>query len=174
MTGKPHFDWRLLGLRAVAIAAGLAFFLAQSAVPVTAGGETRTLWLHHTHTGKDGKFTFKRDGQYDAGVLREMNIVLADWRTGTPTKMDPHLFDLLWEVYQDVGASQPYNIVSSYREPKTNAMLRAKSSGVAENSHTSWPFAMCSCAMATVSGQRRLWMRCSQMPSARASTSASV
>jgi uncharacterized protein YcbK (DUF882 family) len=134
VTGKPHFDWRLLGLRAVAIAAGLAFFLAQSAAPVTASGETRTLWLHHTHTGKDGKFTFKRDGQYDAGVLREMNIFLADWRTGTPTKMDPHLFDLLWEVYQDVGASQPYNIVSSYREPKTNAMLRAKSSGVAENS----------------------------------------
>jgi hypothetical protein len=48
--------------------------------------------------------------------------------------MDPQLFDLLWEVYQEVGASQPYNIVSSYREPKTNAMLRAKSSGVAENS----------------------------------------
>ena len=42
--------------------------------------------------------------------------------------MDPQLFDLLWEVYQDVGGSQPYNIVSSYRAPKTNAMLRAKSS----------------------------------------------
>ena len=116
------------------MAAGLALFLAQSAVPVTAGAETRTLWLHHTHTGKDGKFTFKVNGQYDQAVLRQMNIFLAVWRTGTPTKMDPHLFDLLWEVYQDVGASQPYNLVSSYREPKTNAMLRAKSSGVAENS----------------------------------------
>jgi uncharacterized protein YcbK (DUF882 family) len=134
VTGKPHFDWRLLGLRAVAIAAGLAFFLAQSAIPVSAGAETRTLWLHHTHTGKDGKFTFKVNGQYDKAVLRQMNIFLADWRTGTPTNMDPKLFDLLWEVYQDVGGKQPYNIVSSFREPKTNAMLRAKSSGVAENS----------------------------------------
>ena len=95
MTGKPHFDWRLLGLRAAAIAAGLALFLAQAAVPVTAAGETRTLWFHHTHTGKDGKFTFKKNGQYDPAVLREMNIFLADWRTGTPTKMDPALFDLL-------------------------------------------------------------------------------
>ena len=40
--------------------------------------------------------------------------------------MDPHLFDLLWEVYQDVDGKQPYNIVSSYREPKTNAMLKAE------------------------------------------------
>ena len=134
VTGRPHLDWRFFGLRAAAIAAGLALFLAQSAVPVAAGGETRTLWFHHTHTGKDGKFTFKKNGQYDPAVLREMNIFLADWRTGTPTKMDPALFDLLWEVYQDVGGKQPYNIVSSYREPATNAMLRAKSSGVAENS----------------------------------------
>lgn len=134
MTGRPYFDWRLLGLRAAAIAVGLALFLAQTAVPVSASSGDRTLWLYHTHTGKTGKFTFKRNGQYDAGVLREMNLFLADWRTGSVTKMDPHLFDLLWEVYQDVGANQPYSIVSSYREPKTNAMLRAKSSGVAENS----------------------------------------
>ena len=134
VTGKPHWDWRLMGLRLGAIALGLAMFLAQTAVPVTAANNDRTLWLYHTHTGKTGKFTFKKNGQYDAAVLRELNVFLADWRTGSVTKMDPHLFDLLWEVYQDVGGKQPYNIVSSYREPKTNAMLRAKSSGVAENS----------------------------------------
>ncbi len=100
----------------------------------TSGGGDRTLWLHHTHTGETAKFTFKRNGVYDQAVLRQMNVFLADWRTKEPTKMDPALFDLLWEVYQEVGASQPYNIVSSYRSPKTNAMLRAKSSGVAENS----------------------------------------
>jgi uncharacterized protein YcbK (DUF882 family) len=123
-----------MGLRLGAIALGLAMFLGQTAVPVTAAGNDRTLWLYHTHTGKTGKFTFKKNGQYDAAVLREMNVFLADWRTGTPTKMDPALFDLLWQVAQDVGAREPYSIVSSYREPKTNAMLRAKSSGVAENS----------------------------------------
>jgi hypothetical protein len=52
--------------------------------------------------------------------------------------MDPHLFDLIWEVYQEVGATQPVNIVSAYRSPKTNEMLRSRpGSGVAENSqHT--------------------------------------
>jgi uncharacterized protein YcbK (DUF882 family) len=133
VTGKPHFDWRLLAWRAVAMAAGLAFFLA-AAIPVGAASGDRTLWLHHTHTGKTGKFTYKKNGKYDAGVLRELNVFLADWRTGSAAKMDPALFDLLWEVYQEVGGRQPYNIVSSYREPKTNAMLRASSSGVAENS----------------------------------------
>ncbi|WP_299637409.1 DUF882 domain-containing protein [Devosia sp.] len=100
----------------------------------TSGEGDRTLYLHHTHTGETARFTFKRNGQYDQAVLRQMNIFLADWRTKEPTKMDPALFDLLWEVYQEVGATQPYNIVSSYRSPKTNKMLRSKSSGVAENS----------------------------------------
>ena len=104
--------------------------------PVTAGSGDRTLWLYHTHTHETGKFTFKHNGQYDQKVLEQLNLFLADWRTHRPTHMDPHLFDLLWEVYQDVGGGQPYNIVSSYREPKTNAMLRSRSvnTGVAENS----------------------------------------
>ena len=67
-------------------------------------------------------------------MLKKLNVFLADWRTKEPTKMDPALFDLLWSVYQEVGASQPINIVSSYRSPKTNAMLRKRSSAVAENS----------------------------------------
>jgi uncharacterized protein YcbK (DUF882 family) len=119
----------------------LTVLLPPSVVPATANGGsqagnggTRTLYLHHTHTGETAYFTFKRNGQYDQAVLRQMNVFLADWRTKDQIKMDPALFDLLWEVYQEVGATQPYNIVSSYRAPKTNAMLRAKSSAVAENS----------------------------------------
>ncbi len=118
----------------MAIAMGLALFLMQAAIPVTAASNDRTLWLYHTHTGQTGKFTYWRDGKYDRKVIDQMNVFLADWRTKSKAKMDPALFDLLWTVYQEVGGKQPYNIVSSYREPKTNAMLRAKSSGVAENS----------------------------------------
>ncbi len=51
--------------------------------------------------------------------------------------MDPELFDLLWEVYQKTGSNKYINIVSAYRSPKTNNMLRSRSSGVAKNSqHT--------------------------------------
>lgn len=112
----------------------LLLFVTQSMVPVVAASGDRTLYLHHTHTGETGTFTFKRNGVYDKAVLQQLNIFLADWRTKEPTKMDPALFDLIWQIYQEVHATQPVNIVSSYRSPKTNAMLRAKSSGVAENS----------------------------------------
>jgi uncharacterized protein YcbK (DUF882 family) len=114
----------------------LTILLPPSTLPasaVTNYGE-RTLWLHHTHTGKTESFTFKRNGVYDKGVLKQMNVFLADWRTKEPTNMDPALFDLLWQVYKSVNGKQPINIVSSYRSPKTNKMLASKSSGVADNS----------------------------------------
>src|SRR4051812_33451725 len=48
--------------------------------------------------------------------------------------MDRRLFDILWEVYRDVDGQQPINIISSYRSPATNSMLRRRSSGVARHS----------------------------------------
>jgi uncharacterized protein YcbK (DUF882 family) len=116
----------------------LVLLLPPSLVATTptaaATGDTRTLYFYHTHTRQSARFTYMVNGQYDQKVLQQMNIFLADWRTHSPTKMDPALFDVLWRIYQKVGASAPINIVSSYREPKTNAMLRAKSKAVAENS----------------------------------------
>ncbi len=134
--GKAGQSWVKWSLRAAVTGVAALFLASHAAAPAAAGGEDRTLWLYHTHTHETAKFTFKHNGQYDQKVLDQMNLFLADWRTHRPTRMDPHLFDLLWEVYQDVGADQPYYIVSSYREPATNAMLRARSakSGVAENS----------------------------------------
>jgi len=134
VAGKARFNWRFWALRAAAIGAALLLLANQATAPVTAGSGDRTLWLYHTHTHETAKFTFKHNGQYDPAVLAQMNIFLADWRTHQPTHMDPHLFDLLWEVYQDVGGTQPYNIVSAYRTPETNAYLRSRSSAVAEHS----------------------------------------
>ncbi len=96
--------------------------------------ETRTLSFHHTHSGEDLTITFKRDGRYDEDALTKLNHYLRDWRTQDETVMDRHLFDILWEVYRDVDARQPINIISSYRSPATNAMLRRRSSGVARHS----------------------------------------
>jgi len=112
----------------------LTVIVPPATTPAMAGAGDRTLYLHHTHTGETAQITFKRNGRYDQEALRKLNYFLRDWRTNEPTNMDPALFDLIWQVYQSVGATQPVNIVSSYRSPKTNAMLRASSSGVAENS----------------------------------------
>jgi uncharacterized protein YcbK (DUF882 family) len=93
--------------------------------------ETRTLSFHHTHSGEDLTVTFKRDGRYDEEALKEINHYLRDWRSQEQTTMDRHLFDILWEVYRDVDGKKPIQIISAYRSPATNAMLRRRSSGVA-------------------------------------------
>jgi hypothetical protein len=68
-----------------------------------------------------------------------MNRFLRDWRKNEPANIDPRLLDLVWEVYQRSGSNEYIHIVSAYRSPGTNKMLRGRSrdSGVAKNSqHT--------------------------------------
>ncbi len=115
--------------------AGLASLLllagAGSVHDATALGETRTLSFHHTHSDENLTVTFKRNGRYDEDALKQINQFLRDWRSQDQTTMDRHLFDILWEVYRDVDGKQPIQIISAYRSPATNAMLRRRSEGVA-------------------------------------------
>jgi uncharacterized protein YcbK (DUF882 family) len=97
-----------------------------------AEGDTRTITMHHMHTGEDITITFKRDGRYDEDALEKLNWFLRDWRKQQETKMDPHLIDLVWEVQRETGSKEPIWVVCGYRSPETNAMLRRKSSGVAK------------------------------------------
>lgn len=96
--------------------------------------ETRTLKLYFIHTGEKAEITFKRNGRYDADGLKKLNNFLRDWRRNEPTRMDPRLFDLVWENYRASGATGYINVVSAYRSPATNSMLRSRSKGVAEKS----------------------------------------
>jgi uncharacterized protein YcbK (DUF882 family) len=104
-----------------------------------ANGDTRTLVLHHVHTNEDLTVTYKKNGQYDEEALKKINWIMRDWRKNQAVKMDPQEIDLLWEVYQEVGAKEAIHIICGYRSPTTNEMLRSRSrhSGVARFSqHT--------------------------------------
>jgi uncharacterized protein YcbK (DUF882 family) len=132
---QPARKVRYLSFRAgqrIGLAALLLFFGSQSLESVVANGDTRTLSLHHLHTGEDLIITYKRDGKYDEAALDKLNWILRDWRIEQPIKMDPHLFDLIWEVNREVGGQEPIQVVCGYRSPSTNAMLRASSRGVAQ------------------------------------------
>lgn len=102
--------------------------------PVEAAGQTRTLKLYFIHTKEKAQITFKRNGRYDAKGLQQVNRLLRDWRRNEPTKMDPRLLDLIWEVYQKSGSRDYIHVVSAYRSPATNGMLRSRSKGVAKKS----------------------------------------
>lgn len=97
-----------------------------------AHAEVRSLNLINTHTQERASIVFKRNGVYDQNGLRELNRLLRDWRRNEVTRMDPALFDLVWEVYRDTGAHEPIRIVSGYRSPTTNNALRSRSRGVAK------------------------------------------
>ena len=85
--------------------------------------------MHHTHSGEDITVTFKRNGRYDDDGLKKVNWFLRDWRTNEPTTMDPQLLDAVWEVQREFGKDKVIHIISAYRSPNTNAMLRSRSGG---------------------------------------------
>ena len=130
----------LTRIGATAVVAGVLVFVASASLQsAIAEGDTRTLTFHHVHTGEDITITYKRDGRYDEAALKKLDWFMRDWRKEQATNMDPHLFDVLWEVYREVGAKAPIEVICGYRSPTTNAMLRGRSaaSGVAELSeHT--------------------------------------
>ena len=133
--GLVSCPWRV-GQRA-GLAALFVLFGSQGLQSVIAEGDTRSLSLHHMHTGEDISITFKRNGRYDDEALKKLDWFLRDWRREQSTHMDPQLLDLVWEVSHEVGAKEPVQVVCGYRSPETNAMLRHRSRGVAQYSqHT--------------------------------------
>jgi uncharacterized protein YcbK (DUF882 family) len=126
-------DWKACRSLGAIGAAAIAITLSTTSLQsVVANGETRTLSFFHTHSKESLTVTFKVNGRYDETALAKINTFLRDWRNHKETKMNPHLFDILWEVNRDTGGKQPIQIISAYRSPETNAMLRSRSSGVAE------------------------------------------
>ncbi len=119
------------------VVTAVALFVAASTFGFGASAETRSLKLYNAHTRESATIVYKRDGRFDQSGLAQLNKFLRDWRENKVTKMDPKLFDILWEVYRKSGATRPITVVCGYRAPETNAMLRRRSSGVAQNSlHT--------------------------------------
>jgi len=75
-----------------------------------------------------------KDGEYQAEVLQQVNHLLRDFRTNEVHVIDPALIDVLFELQTKVGSEGAFQVISAYRSPKTNEMLRQSSNGVAEHS----------------------------------------
>lgn len=135
-TAQRRASTRFGSRAAIALVAGLAALMGPVGEmrPARASGDARTLTFFHTHTRESTTVTFWRDGQYDDEALGRLNWFLRDWRVEEPAKMDPRLFDILWEVYRESGSREPINIISAYRSPATNGMLRRRSKAVSEHS----------------------------------------
>lgn len=125
------------GLRrglACMLGCGVVLLGARGTQDAVANGDTRSITIRHMHTKEETSVTFRRDGRYVSEGLEKLNWALRDWRTDEPIRMDPRLFDLAWEVHRKVGSEQAFHVVSAYRSPGTNSMLRRRSRGVAKHS----------------------------------------
>ncbi|MEM9028380.1 MAG: DUF882 domain-containing protein [Pseudomonadota bacterium] len=112
-----------------------AVLAAASGVSATcAAAEERTISLYEIHTREKLSIVYKRNGVFVPAALEKLNWVLRDWRTNQPTKMDPKLFDLLWSIHRELGSKRHIHVISGYRSPKTNAMLRRTRGGQARRS----------------------------------------
>lgn len=129
---------RLMGKIAFAIAffaMSLTFNFAPSFVNADqAYAQTKSLKIYYTHTREREKIVFKKNGRYDKAGLRKLNRLLRDWRNNKVISFDPKLFDLVWEVYRRSGAKNYIHVVSSYRSPASNELLRRTRGGQAKNS----------------------------------------
>ncbi len=113
---------------------GAAALLLTVALHGTSLAEDRALKLFNLHTHERAVIVFKRNGVYDRDGLNKLNQFLRDWRENRVTRMDPHLLDLIWQVYKQSGSHDYIQVVCGYRSPPTNAMLRRRSNGVAQHS----------------------------------------
>lgn len=122
---------------------GVAGALAGVAAPAVVraqgleSGIVRRATLHNLHTGEAFNEVFYADGRYLPDALAEANRVLRDWRNGEEHPIDPRLFDALHAINTRLESNRPFQVISGYRSPRTNAMLHRRSSGVAQKSqHT--------------------------------------
>ncbi|EGJ21232.1 hypothetical protein RSWS8N_04100 [Cereibacter sphaeroides WS8N] len=90
--------------------------------------------MYSGRTGESMDTIYWIEGEYIPEALKEINHFMRDWRTNDVIRIDARTVDIMAASHRLMDVSEPYMLLSGYRCPKTNAMLRSRSSGVARNS----------------------------------------
>ncbi|SDI73730.1 YcbK family protein [Salipiger marinus] len=97
-------------------------------------GDIRRLRMFSARTGEAIDMIYWIEGQYIPDALTEVSYFMRDWRSDEVLNIDARTVDIMTAAHNLMDCSEPYMLISGYRSPKTNAMLRSRSSGVAQNS----------------------------------------
>lgn len=130
---------------AVILSLGLAFAAFSMGGLALASGNyvtqqsTRSLSFYNLHTHEKLDVTYWKNGRYDNAAMERLDYFLRDFRTGGETNMNPELMNLLFSIKTRLEARHPhkdivFNVISGYRSPHTNSMLRARGGGQAKKS----------------------------------------
>ncbi|SIT76841.1 YcbK family protein [Pontibaca methylaminivorans] len=123
----------LLGaFAATAVTAAPTF--ANAAGFLRGGGDIRRIRMYSGRTGERLDTIYWIDGDYIPEAVSEINFFMRDWRSNKQHNMDVRTIDIMSAAHRLMDVHEPYMLLSGYRTPETNAMLRGRSGGVAKNS----------------------------------------
>jgi len=97
-------------------------------------GDVRRVKMYSGRSGESIDAIYWIDGKYIPEVLKEVNHFMRDLRADQALKMNPTNLDIIAATHHMLDVKEPYMLLSGYRTPATNAMLREKSRGVAAHS----------------------------------------
>ena len=118
----------------VPIGAGAAQWAVEPANFIQQPTANRALSFYNVHTGETLRIVYFEQGEYVPGALLEVNYFFRDFRANEIKSIDPRLLDLLHRINRALDTSLPFNLISGYRSPVTNAWLASQSEGVAHHS----------------------------------------
>ena len=131
---SPRLISRRRFLRGVTLGVPAVLAVAGPGRALASALETRSIELVNTHTGESLVADYFRDGAYCPDSLAALDQLLRDHRSGEVAPIDRLLFDQLHQLAVMAGRDARFEVISGYRSPATNAMLNARSSGVARRS----------------------------------------
>lgn len=97
-------------------------------------GDIRRLRMFSGRSGETIDMVYWIEGDYIPEAVAEISKFMRDWRSGRVRQIDTRTLDIMAATHRLLEADEPYNMLSGYRTPQTNAMLRKSSRGVARNS----------------------------------------
>jgi uncharacterized protein YcbK (DUF882 family) len=130
---RPLDRRRFIGMGAAALAYPLLSRIPCFATPLALPPD-RTLSFFNTHTMESASVEYCQAGCLQTPSLEKIDYILRDYRSGEIKPIDVRLLDLLHSLSRKIAQDQPYHVISGYRSPQTNALLRERGGGVAKNS----------------------------------------
>ncbi len=97
-------------------------------------GDIRQIALYSGRTGESINTVYWVEGEYIPEALAEIRNFMRDWRNDKQIQIDTRLIDIWAASRTLLETNEPYMLLSGYRSPETNAMLRSRSRSVARNS----------------------------------------
>ena len=123
----------LLGVFAATVVTAAPTF-SKAAGFLRGGGDVRRIRMYSGRTGERMDTIYWIEGKYVPEAVNEVNYFMRDWRTDKVKDIDLRAIDIMAAAHNLMDVDEPYMLLSGYRSPQTNAMLRSRSRRVAKNS----------------------------------------